>query len=515
MPPEEPGMNELGRLVAVRCLDKTVIKGLTKDEVLSKIIELGRFGIALSQETLNDIMSIVEYNKYEPWAFIDEIANRELKGHLYDYYEIVPNEPTEYLRYVVGKLTDESLLIKSNELIEKIRASNGKFLDHLLKNAPDDLASIFFRFKPLFLAMKSISRNKTFFNRLRKKAKLQHKPLPPDYMNGVTSMIKNEDPKLSELKARLKGASIFRKIRLAYALNYRLNDPDSIVYRIRNGKGWVADFQWPKGLGRQYFEIALESICEDVKRGIKDIPVYIPDQANYALPATEKQFTGPFPTGSSVQVEKDMIVGIHWTNTSRRIDLDLSVIDMFGGKFGWDSRYRSKGRKIMFSGDMTDARPPLGAAESFYIASSTFSKLLMVNFYNFREGDAVDMKLFVAHEKPDFFEQNYMVDPNNIIAAVNLKIDRRQNILGLIHDRRFYFGNIYIGNSITARDSKRTQQARKYLFNNFVNSIDLKEILNDAGYSVTPQKPSDGRFIDLSPTNIEKASIINLLKKAE
>ena len=337
------------------------------DEILKRIINLGS-GIALAQETLDDIMTIIKFNKYDG-AFVEEIGNRELKALLYDYYGLVPSDPIEFLRHLISKLTDESLLIKNDDLIEKIKNSNGKFLDILLKDAPDNLASIFFRFKPLFLAMKSISNNKTFFNQLRKKANRLHTPMPEDYLNSITSQIKHKKLDLDRFTQKIEKASIFRKIRLAYALNYRLSSESSIVYHVRNGSGWATDFNWPDGLEentQQALDIVSASIADDIRKNVNGKTFYIPANIHYALPATEKQFTGHLPTGSWVSVPEDLIVGIHWTNTKkRRIDLDLSIIGV-SGKIGWDASYRSKERDILFSGDVTDAPAPRGASELFY-----------------------------------------------------------------------------------------------------------------------------------------------------
>ena len=183
IPPEAlevPEINEKIPLVIIRAMDS--------EALLKAIVNLAS-GIALSLETLADIMTIVESNKYES-SFVEQIGNRELKAKLQDFYGIVPTDPVEFLRYVINELTDESLLIKNDYLINKIKNANGKFLDTLLKDAPDDLASIFFRYKPIFLALKAISRNKTFFNRLRKQADKLHQPLPEDTLNSVTANIK-------------------------------------------------------------------------------------------------------------------------------------------------------------------------------------------------------------------------------------------------------------------------------------------------------------------------------------
>ena len=53
-------------------------------------------------------------------------------------------------------------------------------------------------------------------------------------------------------------------------------------------------------------------------------------EINYTLPATEKQFIGYFPSGTSISIPKEMIFGIHWENVNtHRIDLDLSCWVIF------------------------------------------------------------------------------------------------------------------------------------------------------------------------------------------
>jgi hypothetical protein len=495
----------------------TVVKAMTAEEILDGIVRLGSSGIALMQETLDDIMMIVIGNKYEP-VFVEQIKNRELKALLYDHYKIVPQEPVEFLRHLVSKLTDESLLIKNKYLIEKIKASNGKFLDELLTQAPDDLASIFFRFKPLFLAMKSISKNKTFFNRLRKQAETLHKPLPEDYLNNVTARIKNGTLDLKKLQYKLESASIFRKIRLAYALKFREDAGDSIVYRIRNGRGWATDFEWESNTTdtTEVLDLVVTSIAVDLSESVKGKTILIPENVHYALPATEKQFTGFLPTGSYVSVPEDMIFGIHWFNTSKRVDLDLSTISV-SGKTGWDSVYKSEGNTVLFSGDITDAPKPKGASELFYIKGTAAQedKVLLLNYYNFTSGDGVETKLLVASEKAENFGNNYMVDVGNIIASANLNITKKQNVLGLATsvngENRFYFANVSIGKAITSRMDAQTTHARNFLVSRLVNSLDFREILTRAGATCVSEKPEDEEFVDLSPTVLDKTTFIDLL----
>lgn len=498
-----------------------VVKSLTQEEILDGIFNLAS-GIALKEETLRDIIIIVEGQEALDISWnaeiIENIHNRELKGKLYDYFDIVPSEPSEYLRYLVNRLVDESLIIKNGYLISKIKECDSelhiKILDKALGKAPNNLAEIFFRYKPIFLALKKVSKNKTFFNQLRKKANAIHKPMPEDFLNSVTSKLKHGDKiVLKDLDAELAKVNIFRKIRLAYALKFRTKENSSIVYRVRNGRGFATEFSFKQqSEAEKILKVVIKAIGEDLN--VNGERIYIPRGINYALPATEKMFTGNFPTGSYVSVPEDMIVGIYWKNTNREVDLDLSVISE-SGKTGWDCGYKSQESNILFSGDVTSA--PKGATELFYIKEGeTDANVMMVNYYNFNNGDKVDTKIIVASEEPKNFGSNYMVDPNNIIAEANITISKKQNVIGLIvsvdGENRFYFANVSIGNSISSHNGEQSKIAREYLVNSLVDSIDLKEILEIAGAVVVDEKLEDEEFIDLSPEALDKTTIINLLK---
>ena len=82
-----------------------------------------------------------------------------------DYLNLFPENPTEFLRFIVYKATDKTLLIKSSEVIDEIRESQkGKdivrlFNDYKNQYGLERLAEIFYRFKPIFLAMRHIGEN--------------------------------------------------------------------------------------------------------------------------------------------------------------------------------------------------------------------------------------------------------------------------------------------------------------------------------------------------------------------
>lgn len=499
-----------------------VVRGLFSDEIIEEVIKLTSSGIALSQESLDCLITIVKEFGF-PVNFIDDVKNREFKIFLYDFLNVTPTNPVEFLRYVIYKLTGETLIIKNKYLIGKILQSDSKMLDSFLHNTPENLGSIFLRYKPLFLAMKKVSRNKTFFNYLRKTAVYQHEPLQEDYLNNITSYINNHLLNMNELNVALNNYPVFRKIKLAYALKNRLTITDSIVYKVRNGKGWVSDVEWNQknnGVVEIVLNKVLQSIANDISENVGNKIFYIPSNVHYTLPATEKQFTGNFPTNTYFSVPEDLIVGIHWfDNDDKRVDIDLSLIDNLG-KIGWDSSYRSTGREILFSGDMTAAPKPNGASELFYIAKRFNGvKLLMANYFNmYGDNDLVnDCHLIIANEKPRNFDRNYMIDVNNLVASVNVKIDKKQNMLGMIvnidGENRVYLSDVSVGNGRTSSANNQTEKMRNFFTNTAINSIKLKDVLELAGAIVVNELPeADVEYFDLSPEALNKTTIISLFQ---
>lgn len=523
-----------------------VIKGYTKAELKEKLVYLLGTGIALKEDTKKDVLDVVTFvgfNETEVYA----IKNKEVRVALYDYLDICPKEPVEFLRYLIYKSTNTTLLIKDRQTITEIKTKDNLSALGLLEKYQkteglERLSSIFYRFKPLFLAFRTNKKLKSIINKIRKLAVKHHKPMPEDFLNSVTAYVKaGKMIGDSKLDAELAKVNIFRKIRLAYALKYRTTDTDSILYRIRNGKSFATTFDFTKKkVASKVLGDVLDSIVEDIKPQVDGKKIYIPKNIQYALPTTEKQFTGDMPSGSYVVIPKDVVVGVHWNNVGKdRVDLDLSMIRCDGGKIGWDASYRwgEEGGDVLFSGDMTDAPMPNGASELFYIKKQeNASFILMLNNFNCGGGwdcDAlsgleVPFDIIVASEEAKHMKQHRMVDPNNIICTAKSKISGNQKMLGLLvttpTENRFYFAESNIGNSITSYGgAEYIQQSRKYMLNFYTNTISLTDLLKRAG-AVIVSEPSvkmvgDKQVkngdcdIDLSYETIEKDSIIRLLTK--
>lgn len=501
----------------------TIIHGLTTKEMKSKLLDFLNSGIALKEDTVNDAVTLalsLDLTEFEMSA----TKNREVKTMWYEGSGVVPRDPVEFLRMAIYTCTDKTLIIKSKQAIEEIKAGNKVrviklFQRYNTQHGFDRLSQIFYRYKPLFLAFRHPDGLlRCYINEIRKKAVHNHKPLPEDCLGSVTSKLKRGDGlNIVELTRELEKATVFRKIRLAYALAFRTAPSQSILYKIRNGKGYATefDFQFHKEAQKK-LEIVLGSIARNMSKQVKGKKIYIPNFIDYALPATEKQYTGHFPSGTCVRVPHDMMVGVHWNNLTnrRRIDLDLALLSD-AGKYGWDAEWRSEDRDILFSGDVTDAPARTnGASEFFYVKQQTQSAVLLtLNYYNYSADHPVPFKIIVGQEKAVSFSTGYIMDPNHMLAIAPVTMTRKQKILGLLvttpEESRFYFSESDLGGRITSGNTPFAINTRRFLFDSYERPIDLRALLAEAGAEVSTVDEAD---INLSPEALERDTFLKLLR---
>ncbi len=499
----------------------TVIHGYTKKELKEKLLNLLSSGIALHQETIVDIYEVCKFVKINK-NDLEKIKNKEVKIKLYDELGIVPKNSVEFLRYIIYKTTESTLIIKNAKIIEQIKEGvDNNIVDIFAKYKKEyglqTLAETFYRFKPLYLAFRKHDSLKPIINKIRKLAKTYHEPMEEDYLNNITEKIKNDKGIVNQMLLKeLSNVNIFRKIRLAYALKFRTTDSDGILYRIRNGKSYAKEFNFAnQKQAKKILDIVLDTIVKDIEKNVKGKKIYVPENINYTLPVTEKQFTGNIPSGSYVTVDKDMVFGIHWENLKGyRVDLDLSLMNV-DGKIGWDSSYRNDKGSILFSGDITDAPRPKGATELFYVRKQNKeAHLLLNNYFNFSENHPAPFKIIVGQEQVSNIDEDYTINPNNVKIIVPSIIDVQQKVLGLIvtttKECRYYFTETGLGNFRTSSDKDYVGWARDYLLHYYENSIKLNDLLLKAGAKFVKDK--EKADVDLSPEQLEKDTILNLLK---
>jgi hypothetical protein len=406
-----------------------------------------------------------------------------------------------------------------------VESCDQALLDKLISKAPNDLAGLFFRYKPLFLAMKKVSKNKTIFNKLRKDAdhlKISNKA---DYLLSITTQVSNNDFSIVEFRQKIKDYSLWRKIRLLYALYNRLSPIENVVYKIRNGKLWVKEYDAKKHY--KTFEKILKElkvvIAEEVSKNLdKNVKYYIPENVNYSLPQSEKMFVGNIPYGSYISSKNNTIIGIQWYNQDGIVDLDLSIVDK-SGKYGWDANFRSNGLSnlpIVFSGDVTNASGKYGASEFFYYGKG-YQSIASVNL-NYYSGskEEIEFQFVASDEKLDHATNryNYILNPNKITFSqrMTIKSGENQKLLALLvtleDETRIYFSEGVSGNDISLRNLDLNQKIRNYYNTMLLNIVPLSEILELAGAKVVRNVSSkDKNYVDLSIEALGKDTILKLL----
>lgn len=432
----------------------TIIRNITESELAQKLQTLVSSGIALSKQTIKDIITLSDF--LDDTKF-DTINNRELKIALYDKYSILPSNNIEFLKYLVYRTTGLTMLIQNRETIRKIKNCDRRLAYNLLHEYTkrdggwEKLAEIFLRYKNIFLAYK-VNKDangvnmyipygkliNSMMNKLCKLSKIYHKPMEQNILDNLFQIKtkKELNANKSLILNELEKITVFREIRILNGLRYRknLHKGDSVVYKCRNGKVYATEYKHTisanqKAVREELYDLIYDDLVKRLTPKIKDKTFYIPDNVVYMAPASEKMFIGEIPEGSYIDIPRDnnMVVGVHWFNLDKfeteeknRVDLDLKLLGL-NESYGWNTSYVSSSGDIAYSGDIVNAPQPNGATEAFIISPNIKNKSYLVKLNNFTGNKAtVPFKFFVSSAIDN---KDYIVNPNEVAMIVNNKFD--------------------------------------------------------------------------------------------
>ena len=512
-----------------------VVNALDDAEIKSRALKMIQSGAALSKETLEDLIAVIKFLGME--LNVDDVPNKEFAIRLCKLLNILPDDPVQFLRCIIYDLAGSTLLIKDAATIFALKNSDAdvdeKFSRYIERNGLAKLAGVFHRFKPLWLAFKPHSAYmRATINKMRKLADRHHKPLTPKLLERLTSA---EKISLDELKAELANVTPFRKVSLANALLYRTAAPVSIVYNIRNGKAFAEDFHGGlKFDAQKILDVIVGSIVEDLSPNVSGKKIFIPARFTYAVPVSEKKFVGNIPYGSSYVFEKNsVVVGVHWFNLTdedgeeERVDLDLHL-NSDKRDLGWQNDFNdenffdSKERKVIFSGDMTDA--PIdkgGATEAFFVGEKLTDETLMLNLNDFNRSNhsdvAVPFKLILADVAQEKIDRKYLLDAHEIGFCIPGEISSGEMFLGfLLSDesgaKKFYFFSRSTGERIVARSDELTDKVTSAMLTTFNSCLNLNELLRQAG-AVLDDVTADDCDLNLDPAEVTKDILLGLFAK--
>jgi hypothetical protein len=474
-----------------------VVKALEVNELVEKCLNLLRSGIALKEETIDTLLSILVDELGYTFTGKEGIKNKEAIVKIADTYGVVPDDTMEFFRYVIYRATGDTLLIKNPVTIQKIKASGFNPSAQFRAHGLDRLARIFNRFKPLFLAFKA--QCPATINKVSKLSKTNHKPLAVNALSEVTQRLLTKDD-----VHWLDNATTFALFKAASAVYNRMQGQSTFCYRIRNGKSYVKEGVQSKTLEMmENFQFILSYL--KTRHDLTGQKFFLPEDVQYALPTSEKMFVGNIPTGTKFFGEK-LCVGIYWEDAWGARDLDLSACSIGGSKIGWNRDYSNE--SLTYSGDITSA--PNGAVEYLHCQNGTVEPWLVQNnvFSGNEEGSGY--KIIVG--RGSYISRQYMMDPNNLFAEVKTESVQRQMVLGLFlpeqaNRQSFVLLNFGAGQ---ARVSVRGGLGAVALHEQYKNPLDFKTVIEALGAEVVYN--SEDADHDLSLNNLEKDSFTKLFE---
>lgn len=493
-----------------------VIMPTTLDEIYGRCLDMVHAGVALKTETVEPVVDfIVSYlkDKFIPGSKIDfdidSVMCREAQAMLSVKLKLFPSDEFGILRCLVYRYTSQACLIKSDEMIAMIRnmANVLDFDTTLYDLNPEQierLSRIFYRYKPIFLAMKTF-RTRHIINRIRRLAKRNHTPLKIGFWENLVSNVRP----IKDIVDCVDDLDNFRKIRLIQVVRVALYSKEtSKVYVIRNGKVFVRKDYSPK-YDKTYLASVERVLTDSLIRSLskKACRVKFPKYFDIKMPSAEKTFVGNYPFGTTIEMTDRCVAGIYWRNDwngCKHTDFDLSFRDIGGGTYSWCNEYKDNQARVMYSGDMTNADPE--ASELMKFENGVPDGIISVN--KFFGGTHGNFRFFVANEEIMNLYKNYMVDPNNIRLDVMISSeDSSEQVIGLLHNGKFTLMELEIGKGRIASSSDHNIRLIDTMAKRCECYVSLKDILLKAGFVEDDNDP------DIDFTDIEKDTIIKLLSR--
>ena len=480
--------------VAIDFSQCKVITPITIEEIGDKVCEMLYSGIALKQETIEDLVSLID--EFEIQISVNSVKNIEAKMYLYKKYSIVPSSPEEMVRYLVYLHTGNTLLIKSPETLRLIIAKPMSIESLVDAFGIEKLASVFFRYKPLFLAMKCDANKKTI-NKLRRLADKHHKPFVAGYWETVLS--KPVDG--TEFFQKIGDLSNFKKVRLIKAIDERLANPSHKLFIIRNGKTHTEPVKPRDTASYSMMHMILrDQLIEELSK--KACKVCLPTDIRLAIPSSQKTFVGNIPFGSYILPSKqNSIFGIVWRGEDGAQDLDLAYTSLDGNRIGWNSSYYSDNQDIVYSGDMTYANPE--ACEYMFCKTGLADGIITVNSFNAAPNSKCNF--FVGNTDEDFTVTTGTVSQDVIKFNTQLTINGETSV-GFYIDGKIYFADLNTGKNRVSCFNPKMRESVQYFVDTKDSFLYWDDVLAEAGFEFTDSNNCD---IDLSNGDI--ATMISLL----
>lgn len=466
------------------------VESFTKKQLQEKCTEL-LSGKALSKRDIDDIITIFEQIDF-PKLNANDIPNKEARCILALKYGLRLKNPEDELRKLVYAATDNSLLIKSSDVIQMLRNFESKsIIQETFYGYEDDFAPIFNRYKPLFLAMKKHCPDA--INRISKRSKKLHKPMPVVPMNNVNTRL------LSEIEVRK--ATTQQILRGLAAISDASKSDRIKIFKIRNGKSWTQKSKTKTNPDIRYknWDLLLNEL-RSRNKWVYGKTFVIDKNVAYGLPVSTKSMLGVLPNGTKIRMKRPQ-VGVYWKNDWGAQDLDLSAVSE-AGKIGWNSMHD----KMRYSGDIVNA--PDGATEWIAVRDYTDPMLFLCNVYSGEQNTEFN---FLFGKECKHGEE--MMTSKNLIVNTHDTTKERSVVFGAMipsgnkHEFVVYYtgaGDFQVSGVSELADLQREAIVQTK------DSLSLNQIIDLLGGKIVHKVEED--TVDLRIQSLQKDTLINLLK---
>ena len=508
-----------------------VIKPVTEKEMFDLCVNCVTAGAALANETLKSvtdfIINQIRTNHYP--LDLDAVANRDALCIISKECGLFPTKGENIVRILYYQVFGNPMPIQGHMQMNALHGRKTRYgykmsptadvskidLTHLTDEQMKELARVFLRYKKFILGLKKNRKNAPVINRLRRMAEHYHKPMVKGFWENLTNL------PWAEVQARLsqeleKLDNNFKITRLIQMLTQRKlqNMTKSMrMFVVRNGKVWTDrntivpyNENWDMVIAELVNQLVANMAKKRESMG-QNIIVRFPKRLSLACPVSEKKYLGNVPFGSTYDLaDQNNYFGVYWRGEWGTQDFDLHFLDDNGNHLGWNAGYYDEKQSIIFSGDMTSARPE--ATEMFYAKGQV--KLpdgnLHLNRYNGAENSK--FRLFFGQDNISNLTKGYMVDPNSIEFAEMGVSTSKEQFVGRIQDQKLYVGVMDLNNNRVSCSDTEQNKAFKIMCMSY---LPLKDILLAAGFvewNDTHAEAGIEPSIDLA--NLQKNTLLDL-----
>lgn len=530
------------------------IDAITLEELHQTMQQTLYTSFALDKHRLESLECVVK--AYNIKLIPEKIQNKEFACMYSEITNILPKQPEAMLRYLIYLTTNQTLLIKSEDLINKIcdcyyiSQCFDAFRTYIEEyDGEKQFAKIFYRFKPLFLAFKKAFKDKyhntnaerkeyvtLHINRIRRLANIYHKPM---HQVTLANLVPNIDTLSSnEINTMLEQATIYQLIKVYNAINHKLYsnimfNSDELIkksYHIRNGKDFIVDkentqLSLKTSANLVQTRATIESLLAQKLSHLKNQKILLNQDITYGVPTSAKTFTGNLPFGTTIDVGKKLIIGVVWEVDA---DIDLSATYRDGRSIVWYNSWQDD--NTVFTGDMTGLNKYGYAAEFIETEGKEDTQSIIMNLNLFSNwADKVPFKLIIGtsmnHKK---LEKNSFNNVKSISDVISIKyavpFDDLKDGLSLGYTQyaegnmQFVVSNVSnLGHQI-ARHGEEMLEALK---NQAIGKLTFNDLLEKVGVEIIYKKPEsiidengeliEPEYIDMTIETISVDKFLDLL----